>query len=211
MSSYCEAARSNPLLNYHHDQIHGFPCQNDHSLFEYYCLEVAQAGLSWQTIMKKHQGMRRAFDNFDIHIVANYSETDIARLMQEEDVIKYRLKIDAIIGNARAMIDIQKEYKSFSQWLEMQHGTLIKSIQENIQENIQANVQIPIIDFAKAYWIKLLKKHFRFVGKEIVGEFLTGIAYLPNAHDADCPIGKKIKQENSHLPYQDFAKILPKF
>ncbi len=207
MSSYCQTTRHNPVFQPHHDQIHGFPCDDDNRLFEYYCLEIAQAGLSWQTIVKKHQGMKQAFDDFSIRKVAHYAEDDINRLMQCADVIKYRLKIEAIIGNAQAILAIQDKQTAkqpFAQWLYQQHCDIISILQENSYTTREA-----LLADAKKYWIKILKTQFRFVGKEIVGEFLTGIAYLPDAHDADCPIGQKISaQYGETLPYYDLLKLL---
>ncbi len=201
MSGYCLAAQQNILLQNHHDTEHGFPCLDDNRLFEFYCLEIAQAGLSWQTIMKKQRGMRCAFDNFDVAKVAAYQETDIARLMQTKDVIKYRLKIEAMIGNARAILNLQKEHGSFADWLALQHHHIQQVISERECSTVVAKITL-----AKELWVKALKKQFKFVGNEIVQEFLMGIAYLPNAHDCDCPIYHFICQKFPDLPYYDFMR-----
>ena len=182
--------------------IHGVPCDDDNLLFEYYCLEIAQAGLSWRTIIQKHQGMRLAFDLFDIEIVANYGEQDIERLMQEKDVIKYRLKIESIIGNAQKIIKFQQEFGSFGAWIQHQHQLLLTQLSER-QNGIEGKAETLL--FAKKYWIKLFKKHFRFAGPEIVNEFLMGIAYLPDAHAPDCVIGEEIRHKYPHLSCDDLV------
>ena len=201
MSDYCHEAEKNPIFKHHHDIIHGVPCDDDNLLFEYYCLEIAQAGLSWRTIIQKHQGMRIAFDLFDIDKVANYGENDIERLMQEKDVIKYRLKIESIIGNAQKIIEFQQEFGSFAAWIQHQHQILLTQLPEKKQwkqNGIESKAELLL--FAKKYWIKIFKKNFRFAGPEIVNEFLMGIAYLPDAHTPDCPIGVEIRRKHPHLP-----------
>ncbi|MCH9853309.1 MAG: DNA-3-methyladenine glycosylase I [Alphaproteobacteria bacterium] len=205
MSSYCQEAEKNPIFKHHHDNIHGVPCDDDNLLFDYYCLEIAQAGLAWRTIMQKHQGMRLAFDLFDVATVANYGEKDIERLMQEKDVIKYRLKIESIIGNARKIIEFQQEYGSFAAWLQNHHQILLTQLTEK-QTEIESKEELLL--FAKKYWVKIFKKHFRFAGPEIVNEFLMGIAYLPDAHAETCEVGKKIREKHPRLPFDDLVGLM---
>ena len=199
MSNYCEEAEKNPIFQSHHDNLHGRPAKDDNQLFEFYCLEIAQAGLSWQTIIKKHHGMKAAFDGFDIATVAAYQQADIDRLMRDDDVIKYRLKIDAIIYNANAILALQKQKGSFANFLHETHCL----IGQELQNQIFTSKTTKIFE-AKKRWIKIFKAHFKFVGSEIVGEFLMGIAYLPNAHHQDCPIFHEIKQQYQKLPFEDF-------
>lgn len=152
----------------YHDNLYGFPIQDDNELFCRLVLEINQAGLSWETILKKETGFRKAYDNFELKKVAAYTDADRERLMSDPGIIRNRLKINAAIENARTILQLQKDYGSFEQWLAHHHPR------------------------TKDEWVKLFKKTFRFTGGEIVGEFLMSIGYLPGAHTADCSIYQKI-------------------
>ena len=172
-STYCEAIglMKEGDLNVHteyHDLHYGFPIDDDNELFCRLVLEINQAGLSWTTILKKQVGFRAAYHNFNIKKVAAYKEKDIERLMNDANIIRNRLKINAAIENARSIIQIQKEFTSFKNWLNHHHP---KTKQE---------------------WTLLFKKTFRFTGGEIVNEFLMSTGYLPGAHHESCPIFKKV-------------------
>jgi DNA-3-methyladenine glycosylase I len=167
--SYCSAIEFMPddrkaLHKAYHDHHYGFPIHDDNELFGRLILEINQAGLSWETILKKEAGFRSAYDNFSIEKVAAYTDEDRDRLMGNPGIIRNRLKINAAIENAKTIMTLQREYGSFEKWLESHHPK------------------------PKAEWVKLFKKTFRFTGGEIVGEFLMSIGYLPGAHVADCPI-----------------------
>lgn len=152
----------------YHDHQYGFPIHDDNELFCRLVLEINQAGLSWETILRKEKNFRKAFHNFNVKKVAGYTEADRARLMADAGIIRNRLKINAAIENAKAILQLQKEHGSFEQWLELQHPK------------------------TKEEWVKLFKKTFRFTGGEIVNEFLMSAGYLPGAHTADCAVYKKI-------------------
>ncbi len=152
----------------YHDNSYGFPMHDDNELFGRLILEINQAGLSWETILKKETVFRRAYDNFEIAKIAAYTERDKERLLNDSQIIRNRLKINAAIENAKAILNLQKEYGSFEKWLETNHPR------------------------TKEEWVKLFKRTFRFTGGEIVGEFLMSIGYLAGAHDEDCPVFKKI-------------------
>lgn len=156
----------------YHDLQYGFPIHDDNELFCRLILEINQAGLSWETILKKEANFRKAFSNFNIKKVAAYTEFDFERLMQDAGIIRNRLKINATIENAKTILGIQKEYGSFEKWLEHHHPK------------------------TKEEWVKLFKKTFRFTGGEIVNEFLMSIGYLPGAHSAECAIYKKVLKSN---------------
>jgi DNA-3-methyladenine glycosylase I len=156
----------------YHDNFYGFPIHNDNELFGRLILEINQAGLSWETILKKEAAFREAYDCFDIAKIANYTEEDINRLLGNPKIIRNKLKINAAIANAKAILRLQKEHGSFEKWLETNHPK------------------------TKEEWVKLFKNTFKFTGGEIVGEFLMSIGYLPGAHDADCPVYKKIIRQN---------------
>jgi len=169
--SYCDYIRSEqarePHISYH-DTEYGFPVEEDSILFERLVLEINQAGLSWETVLKKRAGFRSAYDNFDIRRVAQYGEADIARLLSDAGIIRNRLKVAAAIHNAGVILALREEFGSFRAWLDHHHPK------------------------AKADWVKLFKQTFRFTGGEIVGEFLMSLGYLPGAHDEDCAVGKQI-------------------
>jgi DNA-3-methyladenine glycosylase I len=168
-TSYCQYVHGVEPDNVHriyHDTQYGFPLDNDHELFERLILEINQAGLSWDTILKKQANFQRAYDQFDIVTVANYTDNDKQRLLSDAGIIRNRLKVQAAIYNAQQVLDLQKEYGSFKAWLD-QHREL-----------------------NWAQWVKVFKKTFKFTGPEITKEFLMSTGYLPGAHDPDCPIAK---------------------
>jgi DNA-3-methyladenine glycosylase I len=154
----------------YHDQYYGFPIHDDNELFCRLILEINQAGLSWETILKKEASFRKAYSNFNIKKVAAYTEEDRERLMADPGIIRNRLKINAAIENAKTILQLQKEYGSFEKWLELQHPK------------------------TKEEWVKLFKKTFKFTGGEIVNEFLMSAGYLPGAHTTGCAIYKKVQQ-----------------
>lgn len=152
----------------YHDHHYGFPIHDDNELFGRLILEINQAGLSWETILKKEATFRKAYHNFSIKKIAAYAEKDRERLLGDAGIIRNKLKVNAAIENAKTILVLQKEFGSFEKWLEAHHPK------------------------TKEEWIKLFKKTFRFTGGEIVNEFLMSIGYLPGAHSEDCAIYKKI-------------------
>jgi len=171
MTTYCEYCATHPEDTFnktYHDTEYGFPLDDDNLLFERLILEINQAGLSWITILKKAENFRRAYDGFDIETVAGYGESDRARLLSDAGIIRNRLKVNAAIVNAGRILEIQKEFGSFKNWLDGHHPR------------------------SKEEWTMLFKKNFKFVGGEIVGEFLMSTGYLPGAHDEDCPVFSKV-------------------
>lgn len=152
----------------YHDFHYGFPIHDDNELFGRLILEINQAGLSWETILKKREAFRKAYSNFDILTIAAYTDADFERLMNDCGIIRNRLKINAAIENAKTVSSIQQEFGSFENWLNAHH---------------------PV---TKEEWVKLFKKTFRFTGGEIVNEFLMSIGMLQGAHTADCEIYHKV-------------------
>jgi DNA-3-methyladenine glycosylase I len=152
----------------YHDTQYGFPIDEDNELFCRLILEINQAGLSWTTILKKQEGFRKAYHNFNIKKVASYKDKDVKRLLNDAGIIRNRLKVNAAIENAKTLLVIQKESGSFKKWLAHHHPK------------------------TKDEWTKLFKKTFRFTGGEIVNEFLMSTGYLPGAHEANCPVYKKV-------------------
>lgn len=166
--AYCaDLPSDNPHRRYH-DHEYGFPLADDNRLFERLVLEINQAGLSWETILRKADNLHRAYNGFDIATVAAYGEADTARLLADSGIIRNRLKINASIKNARIIRQLQAEHGSFRAWLDAQTAP------------------------DKAAWVKLFKKTFTFTGGEITGEFLMSSGYLPGAHQPDCPVYPRI-------------------
>ena len=171
--SYCSvidymSEERKALHKAYHDKLYGVPIHDDNELFCRLVLEINQAGLSWETILKKEQSFRKAYHNFNIKKVAAYTEADRERLMADAGIIRNRLKINAAIENAKTILLLGKEYGSFEKWLEHHHP------------------------LSKEEWVKLFRKTFKFTGGEIVNEFLMSIGFLPGAHSADCKIQKQV-------------------
>lgn len=166
-----QPAERKALHQHYHDSLYGFPIHDDNELFGRLILEINQAGLSWETILKKEQSFRKAYHNFNVRKVAAYSEKDITRLLNDAGIIRNRLKINAAIENARTILLLQKEFGSFEKWL-MQHHPKTKED-----------------------WVKIFKKTFRFTGGEIVNEFLMSIGFLPGAHTSDCRIYQRVLKQ----------------
>lgn len=169
MSSYCDIAPNHPVHGPYHAREYGFPQRDEAVLFERLLLEINQAGLSWETILKKRDGFRRAYHGFHVDKVAGYGEKDRARLLDDAGIIRNRLKIDAAIHNAQVIQGLRVSHGGFAQWLD-------------------AHARIDGALRPKADWVKLFKRTFRFTGGEITGEFLMSLGYLPGAHRADCPV-----------------------
>ena len=172
--SYCSAIESMPtgdkkeLHKNYHDNYYGFPIHDDNELFGRLIMEINQAGLSWEIILKKEQSFRNAYSQFNLKKVAAFTDEDRKRLLADAGIIRNKLKIHAAIENANTILGLQKEFGSFEKWLHYHHPK------------------------TKEEWVKLFKKTFRFTGGEIVNEFLLSTGYLPGAHTESCPIHKKV-------------------
>jgi len=137
-------------------------------LFERLCLEIMQAGLSWELVLKRRRGMRQAFAGFDVDRVAAMGPDDETRLLADPAIIRNRLKVAAIIENARRVQALRESHGGFAGWLDAHHPR------------------------EKPEWVKLFGKTFKFTGGEIVGEFLLSLGYLRGAHAEDCPVFVRI-------------------
>ncbi len=113
----CSWCGTDPLYVKYHDEEWGKPVHDDQTLFEFLILEGAQAGLSWLTILRRREGYRKAFANFDVQKVAAFTEDDVVRLMNDEGIIRNKLKVKAAISNARLFINLQQEFGSFNQYM----------------------------------------------------------------------------------------------
>ena len=167
-NTYCDAAPGHPDHGPYHDREYGFPLDGDAELLERLALEINQAGLSWLTILRKREAFHAAFRGFDPEIVARFGARDRARLLADAGIIRNRLKVDAVIANAKTVLALRDRHGSFAGWLDAHHP------------------------LAKPDWVKLFGRTFRFTGGEIVGEFLMSTGYLPGAHRETCPVYRRI-------------------
>jgi DNA-3-methyladenine glycosylase I len=168
MSSYCDAAPGHPLHGPYHDREYGFPTAGESVLFERFVLVINQAGLSWELMIKKRANFHAAYEGYDLDRVAAYGEPERSRLLADAGIIRNRLKVDAVIENARRVRSLRVSHGGFAAWIEAHHPK------------------------SKDDWVKLFKKTFKFTGGEITGEFLMSIGYLPGAHRPDCPVAAEI-------------------
>ena len=176
---HCAKLTEDDISRQYHDFKYGFPLNSDNELFGRLILEINQAGLSWLTILKKAENFRAAFDNYDIVKIANYQADKIEELKQNEGIIHNRLKIEAVVHNARQVLTLIEANGSFQNWLN-----------HNDSKNLQE-------------WVLLFKKYFKFVGGEIVNEFLMSSGYLKGAHETTCPIYSQIlKHQPNWLKYE---------
>ena len=164
----------------YHDEEWGVPLYDDTKLFEFITLESAQAGLSWYTILKKRAGYKKAFANFNVQKVANFTPDDIERLMQDESIVRNRLKIAATVNNAQRFIEIQKEFGSFSnyQWRFVGNIPIISDL--NSVEDTPA-----ITEESKAFAKDLKKRGFKFLGPTTVYAHMQACGMV-NDHSNDC-------------------------
>lgn len=169
--SYCKFSQTNELHKHYHDKEYGFPVNDDDVLLERLALEINQAGLSWDLMLKKRAAFNKAFKNFEVDKVSRFGKREIERLLKDEGIIRNRLKIEAVIHNAKVVHGIQKEYGSFAAWI-AKRSTPRKMEKE---------------------WVKIFKQRgFKFVGGEIMKEFLQSIGHLPSPHDKMCFVNKYI-------------------
>lgn len=168
MTSYCDSAPGHEFHGPYHDSEYGFPTSDETVLMERLALEIMQAGLSWLIVLKKRAGMNKAFGGFQVDRLAAYGDDDTKRLLSNENIIRNRLKVAAIIENAKRIQAMRDSHSGFAAWIAARHP------------------------LTKPDWVKLFKKTFKFTGGEITGEFLMSIGYLPGTHDEDCPAYKRI-------------------
>lgn len=167
-AEYCRIAPGHPFHGPYHDGEYGFPAREDAVLFERLALEINQAGLSWLTVLKKRAAFRTAFAGFEIDKVAGFGARDVKRLLGDAGIVRNRLKIEAVIENARRLQAIRNEHGSFAGWLDAEHP------------------------LPRPAWVAVFRKSFRFTGGEIVNEFLMSLGYLGGAHVPNCPVQARI-------------------
>lgn len=175
----CEWAKHEPDIVYH-DEVWGVPVHDDRTLFEFITLEGAQAGLSWTTILKKRDGYRRAFAEFDVEKVARFTEKRQAKLKEDAGIVRNRLKIASTVTNAQAFIEVQSEFGSFDIYLwGFVDGTPVINRWKSMRE---LPASTPISD---ALSKDLKKRGFRFVGTTICYAYMQAVGMV-NDHTVSC-------------------------
>ncbi len=182
MAWYCDVAPGHPVHAVYHDTEYGFPTKDERALFERLALEIMQAGLSWEIVLKKREGLNTAFAGFDADAVAAFGARDVARLVADAGIIRNRRKIEAIIANATRLVELRATHGGFAGWLAAHHP------------------------LTKSGWTKLFRKTFAFTGEEIVSEFLMSTGYLAGAHRPDCPVHAAILK--CHPPWAGAEKSI---
>ena len=176
----CGWAGTDPLYVAYHDEEWGVPLHDDQRLFEMLILEGAQAGLSWITILRKRESYREAFDDFDAARIARYRPDRIERLMKNEGIVRNRLKIEGAVKNAKAFLDVQREFGSFDRYIWQFVG------RRPMQNSPRTLKDVPATTPASDAMSRDLKKRgFTFVGSTICYAFMQATGMV-NDHVVDC-------------------------
>lgn len=188
MVKRCGWSENHELEMAYHDEEWGVPEHDDNKLFEMLCLEGAQSGLSWLTILKKRDGYRKAFANFELRKVARYTEKKREALLEDTGIVRHRLKINAVVENAKCIIAIQQEYGSFDKYLwDFIGGT-------PIQNNFKTAKSVPAKTALSDDLSRALKKRgFKFIGSTTCYAFLQATGMV-NDHITSCYRHKPIKK-----------------
>lgn len=187
----CEWSVSDPLYIQYHDEEWGVPLHDERALFEFLTLEGAQAGLSWITILRKRENYRKAFDNFEPSKIAKYGDKKFKQLMQDAGIVRNRLKIQATIANARAFLEVQKEFGSFDKYIwGFVDGKPIVNRWETLRE-IPPKTQL-----SETISKDLLKRGFRFVGPTIVYAHMQATGMV-NDHLTRCHRYKTVSKRSA--------------
>ncbi|MCB0459381.1 MAG: DNA-3-methyladenine glycosylase I [Flavobacteriaceae bacterium] len=176
----CSWCGNDPLYVTYHDEEWGVPVYDDDKLFEFLILETFQAGLSWITVLRKRENFRKAFDNFDYKKIANYTDKKFEDLLQDEGIIRNKLKIKATITNAQAFMKVQEEFGSFSDYIwGFTNGKPIKNSLNSLKD-AQATTEL-----SDKISKDLKKRGFKFVGSTVVYAHMQATGMV-NDHIVDC-------------------------
>ncbi|EFC91330.1 DNA-3-methyladenine glycosylase I [Dethiosulfovibrio peptidovorans DSM 11002] len=176
----CPWCGEDPLYVAYHDSEWGVPLRDDWALFELLCLEGAQAGLSWITVLRKREAYRRVFDRFDPGTVARYDQRRIEEILTDRGIIRNRLKVRSVVKNARAFLDLQEREGSFSQYL----WGFVEG--KPIQNRWRSLSQVPAeSELSRRISKDMKKRGFQFVGPVIIYSLIQS-AGLVNDHLVDC-------------------------
>lgn len=183
----CGWCEGDPLYEIYHDEEWGVPLYEDDKIFEFLILETFQAGLSWITILRKRENFRKALDGFDYQKISSYSEEKIQELLQDAGIIRNNLKVRATVSNARAFMEVQKEFGSFSKyiWSFVDH----KPIQNAVVEYKKAPATTSVSDKLSK---DLKKRGFKFVGSTVIYAHMQATGMV-NDHEIDCFRYKQVR------------------
>ena len=180
MKKSCDWPGDNELMIQYHDTEWGTPVHDDCKLFEFLMLDVAQAGLSWQTVLNKRENYRKAFDHFDPAKIARYNKRKIDSLLKNPGIIRNRLKVQAAVTNARAVLEIQKEFGSFDAYLwQFVNGTTIRNHWKTLKDIPATSPE------SDAMCQDLKQRGFKFVGSTICYAFMQSVGMV-NDHLIHC-------------------------
>lgn len=181
MKTRCQwAENSFPAYQAYHDEEWGVPVYDDKTHFEFLILEGAQAGLSWSTVLKKREGYRKAFANFDVQKVAQYSESDILRLLEDKNIIRNKLKVNAAVNNAQKFLEVQEEFGSFNAYI----WSFVNN--KPIVNKWESASEVPATSKESDALSKDLKRRgFKFVGSTIVYAHMQATGLI-NDHTTAC-------------------------
>ncbi|MBC8007102.1 MAG: DNA-3-methyladenine glycosylase I [Prolixibacteraceae bacterium] len=164
----------------YHDEEWGVPQHDDRVLFEFLILEGAQAGLSWSTILNKRDNYRKAFSQFNVRKVARYDQAEIAALLENPGIVRNRLKVEAAITNARALLDVRKEFSSFDEYIWQFIGGKPR------RNSWTSHKQVPVSTTESDAMSKDLKRRgFKFVGSTIMYAYMQATGMV-NDHTTNC-------------------------
>ncbi|MCB0371611.1 MAG: DNA-3-methyladenine glycosylase I [Muricauda sp.] len=176
----CGWCLGDPLYEAYHDMEWGVPVKDDDTLFEFLILETFQAGLSWITVLRKRENFRKAFDNFDYKKIAGYPQNKIEDLLQDPGIIRNKLKVHATVSNAKAFMEIQEEFGSFSKYIwDFVDGEPVKNTWQNYKD-APATTQI-----SDAISKDLKKRGFKFVGSTVIYAHMQATGMV-NDHEVNC-------------------------
>lgn len=180
MTNRCGWSITDPLMIEYHDNEWGVPLHDDRKHFEFIVLDGAQAGLSWQTVLRKRETYRKAFDNFDYGKVARYNENKITELLNDPGIIRNRLKVNSAVQNAKAFLEVRKEFGTFDEYIwQFVGGNPIHNSWKSLKE---LPAKTPISD---AMSKDMKKRGFNFVGSTICYAYMQA-AGMVNDHTVDC-------------------------
>jgi DNA-3-methyladenine glycosylase I len=189
----CNWTKDDKLMNIYHDNEWGVAVHDDQKLFEYLVLDTFQAGLSWKTVLYKRENFRKAFDNFDYKKIASYNEIKITELLQNEGIIRNKLKIISTITNARSFILVQEEFGSFDNyiWQFVNYKTIINKWEKLTDLPAKTSE-------SDAMSKDMTKRGFKFVGSTICYAFMQA-AGLVNDHIISCFRHDEVTQKNNNI------------
>jgi len=190
MVSRCDWANYNALMKDYHDKEWGVPQHDDLILFEFLILEGMQAGLSWNTILTKRENFRKAFDNFNFTKIVKYNDRKIEELLLNEGIIRNRLKINAVITNAKAIIKLRKEFGSFDNYIwGFVNNKPIHNVWKSLNE-LPSNTEL-----SDKISKDMKKRGFKFIGSTIIYAFIQAVGIV-NDHTTSCFRYNEIKKNN---------------